>query len=120
MNYAIVRFGGKQFKIENGTVLNVERQESPIKMDVLAYFDGETLELGTPILENIDVKAEITDENTVKTRIGRYKSKSRYRKVNGHKQPFSVIKIQELSKKGESKPVKAVSKSKVKKEEVSK
>lgn len=127
MNYAIVRFGGKQFRIENGTVLNVERQESPLKMDVLAYFDGETLELGTPLLENIEVDAEIVDETNVKTRIGRYKSKSRYRKVNGHKQPFSVIKIKEVSKKGAvkkvaeakvAKPVKAAAKPKVKKEEV--
>lgn len=116
MKYAIVRLGGKQFKVSEGDVFNVERQANPLSIEVLAYSEGETLELGTPVLTDVIVKAEITDEDTVKTRVARYKSKSRYRKVNGHKQPFSVIKVTEIAKSGSTKSTKT----KAKKEEESK
>ena len=118
MKYAIVRLGGKQFKVSEGDVFNVERQANPLSIEVLAYSEGENLELGTPILTDVVVKAEITDEDTVKTRVARYKSKSRYRKVNGHKQPFSVIKVTEISKSGSTST--KSTKTKVKKEEESK
>jgi large subunit ribosomal protein L21 len=97
MNYAIVRLGGKQFKIEEGDTVTVERQQSPVNVEVLAYAEGDTITLGTPVLTNVTVTAEVIDEKTVKTVVSRYKSKSRYRKSNGHKQPFSIIKISKIS-----------------------
>lgn len=103
MNYAIVRLGGKQFKIVEGDTISVERQQNPVKIDVLAYAEGDNITLGTPVLSNVTVTAEIVDEETVKTTVARYKAKSRYRKVNGHKQPYSIIKISKISTKGESK-----------------
>ena len=103
MNYAIVRLGGKQFKISEGDTIQVERQESPLKIEVLAYSEGDKISLGTPVLSDVTVSAEIIDEETVKTIVARYKSKSRYRKVNGHKQPYSIIKISKIYTKGETK-----------------
>jgi len=97
MNYAIVRLGGKQFRITEGDTISVERQQSPVNVEVLAYAEGDTITLGTPLLTNITVIADIIDETTVKTVVSRYKSKSRYRKSNGHKQPFSTIKISKIS-----------------------
>jgi len=97
MNYAIVRLGGKQFKIEEGDTVTVERQQSPVNVEVLAYAEGDNITLGTPVLTNITVTAEVIDEKTVKTVVSRYKSKSRYRKSNGHKQPFSIVKISKIS-----------------------
>lgn len=103
MNYAIVRLGGKQFKISEGDTIQVERQESPVKVEVLAYAEDDKISLGTPVLNDITVSAEIVDEEIVKTVVARYKSKSRYRKVNGHKQPYSIVKISKISKNSETK-----------------
>lgn len=103
MNYAIVRLGGKQFKVSEGDTIRVERQESPVKVEVLAYAEGETITLGTPVLTDVTVVADVVDEETIKTVVARYKAKARYRKVNGHKQPYSIIKISKVSKKGETK-----------------
>jgi len=103
MNYAIVRLGGKQFKITEGDTFSVERQQNPINLEVLAYSDGEKVTLGSPVLSNVEITTEIIDENIVKTTVSRYKSKARYRKTNGHKQPFSVVKVSKISTKGEVK-----------------
>ena len=117
MNYAIIRLGGKQFKVVEGDTINVERQSSPVKVDVLAYAEDENIIIGTPVISNIEIKADIIDEDNVKTIVARYKSKSKYRKVNGHKQPFSVIKISKISKKDSVKKTKT---KETKKGEVSK
>jgi len=113
MDYAIVRLGGKQFKVSEGDTISVERQVNPVELEVLAYSEDDKITLGTPVLSNVEVKAEIVNEERVKTTVARYKSKSRYRKVKGHKQPFSIIKISKVSKKGSTK-------AEIKKEEVNK
>ena len=76
MNYAIVRLGGKQFKVVEGDTIMVESQQSPIKVEVLAYAEGEGITLGSPLVSNVTVEAEIVGDDTVKTRVARYKSKS--------------------------------------------
>ncbi len=100
MTYAIIRFGGKQFKVSEGDKFHSPRLEDP-KNEVLLFDDGENIEIGTPILEGHEVKLEkIEDGRDRKIRVGRYKSKSRYRKIKGHKQPFSVFRVTKIGKKG--------------------
>ena len=96
--YAIIQLGGKQFKITEGLEFSVERQEK-LDIAVLLYSDGKTVELGEPTLTGVTVKAKIIEEkNAPKIRVARFKSKSRYRKVKGHKQPMSVVKIEAITK----------------------
>src|SRR4030066_814265 len=97
MKYAIIRFGGKQFKVKEGDVFEIERQEKPVTAEVLLFSEDETLLVGTPVLTNVSVKLDVLEETRgKKVRVARFRSKSRHRRVQGHKQPLSVIKVMEI------------------------
>ena len=126
MTYAVIRFGGRQFKVSEGDKFQTMRQYST-NNEVLMYSDGKNMEIGTPTLENYEVKLnKLEDKRDKKIRVGRFKSKSRYRKVKGHKQPISVFEVEKIGKKGaktEKKVVKEVEtkeERKVEKKEVKK
>ena len=65
------------------------------------YCDGKDIEIGTPVLVDYEVKLKkVEDRRDRKIRVGRFKSKSRYRKVKGHKQPISIFEVEKVGKKG--------------------
>ncbi len=100
MKFAIVKLGGKQFKVSEGSTIKLEIQPE-ISFDVLLYSNaGETL-VGDPVVKDVVVKAHLLEETHEKTTIARFRAKSRYRKVKGHKQPVSIIKIDSILKAGE-------------------
>jgi len=98
MKYAIIAFGGKQLKVSEGDTFNIEEQ-GELSSSVLAYSDGEKLEVGTPVLSDMTVKlSKVEDKKDKKVRVVRFKSKSRYHKVKGHRQPISVVKVEKIGK----------------------
>jgi large subunit ribosomal protein L21 len=98
MAYAVIRIGGKQFKVKKGDKFHLERQSSA-KNEVLLFNDGKNTKIGTPVLKDVDVKLnKVEDKRGKKIRVGRFKSKSRYRKVKGHKQPLSVFEVKSVGK----------------------
>jgi len=97
--YAIIKLGGKQFMVKEGDRFSVERQAG-VKLDVLLFSDGKNVLVGSPNVEGVEVKAEIlknVGERARKIRVGRFRNKSRYRKIKGHTQPMSMIKINSIS-----------------------
>ncbi len=97
MKYAIIKLGTKQFTIQEGDVIELETQTEPLKIDVLFFSDEGKVSVGTPILENVVVKASVIEEKRGdKVRVNRFKAKSRYHKFGGHRQPLSVVKIEEI------------------------
>lgn len=95
--YAVIQFGGKQFKVTEGQKFDLEAQDD-LKCDVLLYSDGKKVIIGEPDVKEVTVKLKkIEDKNDKKIRIGRYKSKSRYRRIKGHRQPISVIEVVSIS-----------------------
>lgn len=114
--YAVIQFGGKQLKVVEGQKFDIEKQKD-LKNDVLLYSNGSETLVGEPILKEVTVKLKkLEEKRDKKIRIGRYKSKSRYRKVKGHRQPISVIEVMSISKgsskKTESKKDKETDKAK--------
>ncbi len=100
MTYAVIRLGGRQFKVSEGEVIKLERQASD-KNEVLLYSDGKNVAIGDPVLTNIEVVLKnLEDRRDRKVRIGRFKGKSRYRKIRGHKQPLSVFSVEKIGEKG--------------------
>ena len=98
MKYAIIAFGGKQLKVSEGDTFDIEKQGELIP-SVLAYSDGKKLEVGTPVLSDMTVKlSKVEDKRDKKVRVARFKSKSRYHKVRGHRQPISVVKVEKIGK----------------------
>jgi large subunit ribosomal protein L21 len=97
--FAIVETGGKQYKITEGDVLKVEKlpqvEDGKIIFDkVLLINDGKKTQIGTPYLEGATVTADLVEEGrSKKVTVIHYKAKVRYRKVYGHRQPFTKVKV---------------------------
>jgi large subunit ribosomal protein L21 len=99
MKFAIIKTGGKQYKVKEGDVfqvekLNVEEDGKLIFDKVLLKGDGDDIEVGQPYLKNLDVEAEVIKHGKGdKKIIFRYKPKKRYRKKTGHRQPYTEVKV---------------------------
>lgn len=97
--YAIVNSGGKQYKICKGDVVKVEKIPGevggPVAFDkVLMYSDGQTVDIGRPILSNVTVKGHIVEQGKArKIIVFKYKRRKRYRRKQGHRQQYTAVQI---------------------------
>ena len=126
MSYAVIRTGGKQYKVKAGEILKIERLEeskpsSKIEFkEILAYGDDKSIEVGSPVIGGAKVEADLIKNGKNKTvLIFKKRRRKNSRKKNGHRQEFSLIKISKIfSKDGKvlseakkiSKPIKKVEK----------
>ena len=100
--YAVIASGGKQYKVSQGDILRVEKIPgeigSPISFDeVLMVSDGETASIGQPVLDNVAVKGYIVDQGKAKKIIVfKYKKRKGYRKKRGHRQQFTLVRIDSI------------------------
>lgn len=100
--YAIIATGGKQYKVEEGDVIRVEKlgveAGQTVTFDqVLVVSDKET-KVGTPIVDGASVSATVVAEGKgKKVIVYRYKRKTGYHKKNGHRQPFTQVKIDKIN-----------------------
>lgn len=97
--YAIIETGGKQYKVAQGDVVFVEKLDveegAEITFDkVLLSADGETVKVGTPVVEGATVTAKVLKNGKAKKVIVfKMKSKKNERKKKGHRQPFTKVEI---------------------------
>ena len=100
--YAIIATGGKQYKVEEGDVIKVEKLgveagETVTFDQVLVVSDGET-KVGTPTVAGASVTATVVAEGKAKKVIVyRYKRKTGYHKKNGHRQQYTAVKIDKIN-----------------------
>jgi large subunit ribosomal protein L21 len=100
--YAIVESGGKQYKIHEGEILRVEKLSGEVGESVdfdrvLMYSDGENVNIGSPVLEDIAVKGHIVEQGKArKIIVFKYKKRKRFRKKQGHRQLFTSVKIDSI------------------------
>jgi large subunit ribosomal protein L21 len=113
--YAIIETGGKQYKVAEGQSIDVEllgvAEGSTVELDkVLLIADGDNITSGKPLIEGARVMATATKNGKAKKIIVfKYKSKTRYRRKNGHRQPFTTLSIDKILGPGMEAP-KAVKK----------
>ncbi len=99
MEYVIIKTGGKQYKVSKDSVIEVERLnfkpgEKFLVEDVLLYITDGTLKLGKPKVRGVTVKATVLEHfKGEKLRISKFKAKSKYRRVTGHRQYLTRVKI---------------------------
>ncbi len=100
--YAIVEIGGQQFKIQKDQKLFVNLMEDEAGSDlefarVLLLADGDTIQVGTPVLEGVKVKAKVLAHvKADKVLVFKKKRRKGYQKLNGHRQPLTQIQIEEI------------------------
>ena len=96
---AVIKTGGKQYKVKKGDVLKIEKIDHPEGNEVV--FDQVLLagdKVGTPLVDGVKVKAQVVAEGKGdKVRVVKYKAKTRYHKVRGHRQLFTQIKIMDIA-----------------------
>ena len=106
MSYAVIQTGGKQYKVKSGEILKIEKlpdskQNTKIEFkEILAYGDDKVIEIGTPTVSGAKVEAEIVKNGKNRT-ILIFKKRRRHnsRRKNGHRQEYSMIKINKLFSK---------------------
>lgn len=104
MNIAIIQTGGKQYKVKEGQLLKIEKLAGEAgrkinfdKVLLLADSEGAQVTVGQPFVAGAKVEAEIVEQGRGdKILIIKYKSKTRYRRKRGHRQPFTKVKIGKL------------------------
>lgn len=125
--YAVVNSGGKQYKVQQGQILRVEKIPgdvgNPVTFDrVLMFSDGENVSIGQPVLEDIAVEGHIVEQGKAKKIIVfKYKRRKRYRRKKGHRQDFTAVLIDGIKAQAQkSSEAKDESKAEAKKPEAKK
>ena len=101
MTFAIIKTGGKQYKVAEGDILVIEKLEhegdSVAFNDVLLVANGD-VKVGKPTVPGAKVTAKVLEEGKGKKKmVFRYKSKTRQHKKKGHRQPYTKVQITKIS-----------------------
>ena len=132
MSYAVIKTGGKQYKVKSGEILKIEKlpdskAETNIEFnEILAYGDDKNIEVGTPNIDGAKVEADLIKNSKNRTiLIFKKRRRQNSRRKNGHRQQFYLIRINKIfSKDGkvlsEAEKIKPASKKEEVKEAASK
>jgi len=100
--YAVVRTGGKQYQVAKGDEVDVEKLEgeegAEIILDEVLLVGGKKTQIGQPLVDGAQVKAVIAKQfRGKKILVQHFKRRKTYQKLNGHRQPYTKLKIVEIS-----------------------
>ena len=106
MSYAVIKTGGKQYKVKSGEILKIEKlpdskMETKLEFkEILAYGDDKSIEVGTPNLEGAKVEADLIKNSKNRTvLIFKKRRRQNSRRKNGHRQQYSMIRINKIFSK---------------------
>lgn len=99
--FAVIETGGKQYLVKTGDVLKIEKLEVEAGKEVVfdkvlltANDDGTDVKIGTPYLSGVSISANVEQQGRAdKIRVVKYKNKVRYKRVIGHRQDFTKVKV---------------------------
>ena len=100
--YAIVQTGGKQYRVQEGDVINIEKLNvetgaSIVFDQVLAAGEGSDIKFGAPFVSGCSVNATVVENGKgPKVIVFKFKAKKDYRNKNGHRQPYTQVKIDKI------------------------
>ena len=106
MSFAVIQTGGKQYKVKSGEILKIEKlPDSKIDTkiefkEILAYGDSKIIEIGTPIVQGAKVEANLIKNSKNRTvLIFKKRRRQNSRRKNGHRQQYSMIRINKIFSK---------------------
>jgi large subunit ribosomal protein L21 len=106
--YAVVKTGGKQYRVEEGNTFRIEKIPGDVGSsvsfeEVLLFSDGDNLKIGKPMLGDVTVQGHIVEQDRAKKIIVfKYKRRKRYRKKQGHRQAYTAVRIDSIRLAGAS------------------
>ena len=106
MSFAVIQSGGKQYKVRSGEILKIEKlpdskENSKVEFkEILAYGDNKVIEIGTPIVQGAKVEADLIKNSKNRTvLIFKKRRRQNSRRKNGHRQEYSMIRINKIFSK---------------------
>ena len=106
MSYAVIQSGGKQYKVKSGEILKIEKlpnskTDTKIEFnDILAYGDNKVIEIGSPTIQGAKVEANLIKNSKNRTvLIFKKRRRQNSRRKNGHRQEYSMIRINKIFSK---------------------
>lgn len=103
MTFAIIKTGGKQYKVSEGDIVSIEKLGENLKgnkvtFDEVLLVDRDgNVQIGTPTVSGAKVAAEVVDEGLgKKVTVIHYKAKIRHQKISGHRQSFTKVRIESI------------------------
>ena len=106
MSFAVIQTGGKQYKVKSGEILKIEKlpnsnADTKIEFnEILAYGDDKIIEIGAPIVKGAKVEADLLKNSKNRTvLIFKKRRRQNSRRKNGHRQEYSMIKINKIFSK---------------------
>ena len=106
MSYAVIQTGGKQYKVKSGEIIKIEKlpdskPDTKIEFtEILAYGDNKIIEVGTPTVKGAKVEASLVKNSKNRTiLIFKKRRRQNSRRKNGHRQQFSLIRINKIFSK---------------------
>lgn len=99
--YAIIKTGGKQYCVEEGKVITIEKLDveagAEVAFDEVLLVSGDSVKIGQPTVAGAKVTGKVLEQGKGdKIRIFKYKAKSNYRRRQGHRQPFTKVQIEKI------------------------
>ena len=99
--YAIIKTGGKQYVVEEGKVISIEKLDveegAEVTFDEVLLVSGDDVKIGQPNVAGAKVTGKVLEQGKErKIRIFKYKAKSNYRRRQGHRQPFTKVVIEKI------------------------
>ena len=99
--YAIIKTGGKQYCVEEGKVITIEKLDvetgAEVAFDEVLLVSGDSVKIGQPTVAGAKVTGKVLEQGKgAKLRIFKYKAKSNYRRRQGHRQPFTKVQIEKI------------------------
>lgn len=100
--YAIIQTGGKQIKVEEGQTIFIEKLDveagDVVTFDEVLLVGGETTKVGSPLVDGATVTAKVEKQGRAKKIIVfKYKPKKKYRRKQGHRQPYTKLVVESIN-----------------------
>jgi large subunit ribosomal protein L21 len=110
--YAVFADGSRQYRVGEGDVVRVDFRDvepgSSVEFErVLLYQSGQDTQLGQPTVAGAKVVGEVVDHPTVKHYIQKFRRRKTYRRLRGHRQPFTAVRIKSIVLPGQQAPAKS-------------
>ena len=105
--YAVYEDGSRQYKVSEGDKVKVDFRDAEIgsRLEfprVLLYAGGETVHIGQPIVAGARITAEVIEHPSTKTYVQHFRRRKNYRRLRGHRQPYTQVQIRNILLGGES------------------
>jgi large subunit ribosomal protein L21 len=107
--FAVFEDGSRQYRVREGDVVTVDYREADkgVRVEfprVLLYQSNEDLRIGQPLVEGVRVLGEVVDQTSIKLYIQKFRRRKNYRRLKGHRQPYTKVQIRSILLPGQEPP----------------